>query len=66
MRVAIIGHVEIIPRTSRILDALHVVLIVHYVYFYLVINYANITALTKIVWSFKVSCYILHEPLLSY
>lgn len=53
MRVAIIGHVEIIPRTSRILDALHVVLIVHYVYFYLVINYANITALTKIVWSFK-------------
>ncbi|KAG1854872.1 hypothetical protein F4604DRAFT_1801446 [Suillus subluteus] len=36
-----------------ILDALHLALIIHYVYFYLVINYANISALTEIVWSCK-------------
>ncbi|KAG1822494.1 uncharacterized protein BJ212DRAFT_1585310 [Suillus subaureus] len=37
-----------------ILDALHLALIVHCIYYYLVINYANIGALTEIVWSFKV------------
>ncbi|KAG0697040.1 hypothetical protein DFH29DRAFT_173641 [Suillus ampliporus] len=36
-----------------ILDALHLALIVHCVYYYLVNNYANINALTEIVWSFK-------------
>ncbi|KAG2038662.1 hypothetical protein BDR03DRAFT_918286 [Suillus americanus] len=36
-----------------ILDALHLALIVHCVYYYLVSNYANIDALTEIVWSFK-------------
>ncbi|KAG2127105.1 hypothetical protein DEU56DRAFT_532272 [Suillus clintonianus] len=36
-----------------ILDALHLSLIVHCVYHYLVINYANFSALTEIVWSFK-------------
>ncbi|KAG0699680.1 hypothetical protein DFH29DRAFT_38704 [Suillus ampliporus] len=36
-----------------ILDALHLALIVHCVYYYLVINYANIGALTEVVWSFK-------------
>lgn len=36
-----------------IFDALHLALIVHCVYFYLVINYANISALTEIVWSAK-------------
>ncbi|KAG1879064.1 hypothetical protein F4604DRAFT_551278 [Suillus subluteus] len=36
-----------------ILDAPHLALIIHYVYFYLVINYANISALTEIVWSCK-------------
>ncbi|KAG1723226.1 hypothetical protein EDB19DRAFT_2043850 [Suillus lakei] len=36
-----------------ILDALHLVLIVHCIYFYLVINFANIGALTEIVWSSK-------------
>ncbi|KAG1879067.1 hypothetical protein F4604DRAFT_551382 [Suillus subluteus] len=36
-----------------ILDALHLALIVHCVYFYLVINYANISALTEVVWSSK-------------
>ncbi|KAG1811275.1 uncharacterized protein BJ212DRAFT_565188 [Suillus subaureus] len=36
-----------------ILDALHLVLIVYCVYFYLVINYGNIGALTEIVWSSK-------------
>ncbi|KAG1758592.1 hypothetical protein EDD22DRAFT_783707, partial [Suillus occidentalis] len=39
----------------RILDALHLSLIVHCVYYYLVINYTNVGALTEIVWSFKVS-----------
>ncbi|KAG2088746.1 uncharacterized protein F5147DRAFT_43804 [Suillus discolor] len=36
-----------------ILDALHLILIGHCVYYYLVINYANVSALTEIVWSFK-------------
>ncbi|KAG2343287.1 hypothetical protein BDR05DRAFT_1059768 [Suillus weaverae] len=36
-----------------ILDALHLALIVHCVYYYLVINYTNVDALTEIVWSFK-------------
>ncbi|KAG2148020.1 hypothetical protein DEU56DRAFT_978269 [Suillus clintonianus] len=36
-----------------ILDALHLFLIVHCIYYYLVTNYANISALTIIVWSFK-------------
>ncbi|KAG0695668.1 hypothetical protein DFH29DRAFT_1005251 [Suillus ampliporus] len=36
-----------------ILDALHLALIVHCVYHYLVIDYANIGALMEIVWSFK-------------
>ncbi|KAG2038663.1 hypothetical protein BDR03DRAFT_999227 [Suillus americanus] len=36
-----------------ILDALHLALIIHCVYYYLVSNYANVDALTEIVWSFK-------------
>ncbi|KAJ8597678.1 hypothetical protein M405DRAFT_803429 [Rhizopogon salebrosus TDB-379] len=36
-----------------ILDALHLALITHCVYYYLVTNYANISALTEIVWSLK-------------
>ncbi|KAJ8584406.1 hypothetical protein M405DRAFT_826879 [Rhizopogon salebrosus TDB-379] len=36
-----------------VLDALHLALITHCVYYYLVTNYANFTALTEIVWSFK-------------
>ncbi|KAG2065601.1 hypothetical protein BDR04DRAFT_1108254 [Suillus decipiens] len=36
-----------------ILDALHLAFIVHCVYYYLVIKYANINVLTEIVWSFK-------------
>ncbi|KAG2038604.1 hypothetical protein BDR03DRAFT_1009825 [Suillus americanus] len=36
-----------------ILDALHLILIVHCVYYYLVSHYADISALTEIVWSFK-------------
>ncbi|KAG2065603.1 hypothetical protein BDR04DRAFT_1108256 [Suillus decipiens] len=38
-----------------VLDALHLVLIVHCIYYYLVINYAIIEAFVKIVWSFKLS-----------
>ncbi|KAG0698130.1 hypothetical protein DFH29DRAFT_113120 [Suillus ampliporus] len=38
-----------------IFDALHLALIVHCVYYYLVTNYANISALTEIVWSFKIA-----------
>ncbi|KAG0698133.1 hypothetical protein DFH29DRAFT_113285 [Suillus ampliporus] len=41
-----------------ILDALHMALIVHCVYYYLVTNYANIGALTEIVWSFKLQLVI--------
>ncbi|KAG1861777.1 hypothetical protein DFJ58DRAFT_246719 [Suillus subalutaceus] len=36
-----------------ILDALHLALIIHCVYYYLVSNYANVNALAEIVWSFK-------------
>ncbi|KAG1762553.1 hypothetical protein EDD22DRAFT_969953 [Suillus occidentalis] len=36
-----------------ILDALHLALIVHCIYYYLVTKYANFNALTEIVWSFK-------------
>ncbi|KAI9058626.1 hypothetical protein FKP32DRAFT_1688480 [Trametes sanguinea] len=35
------------------LDALHLALSAHFVYHYLVSNYANPAALSKIVWSFK-------------
>jgi len=54
----IVEHVEShnLPwYLTRILDALHLALIIHCVYYYLVINYANISVLTEIVWSFKVS-----------
>ncbi|KAG1724668.1 hypothetical protein EDB19DRAFT_295481 [Suillus lakei] len=36
-----------------IFDALHLALTVHYIYFYLVINYASIGGFTVVVWSFK-------------
>ncbi|KAG2355644.1 hypothetical protein BDR07DRAFT_1364979 [Suillus spraguei] len=36
-----------------ILDALHLTFIVHCVYYYLVIKYANLNVFTEIVWSFK-------------
>ncbi|KAG1734438.1 uncharacterized protein EDB91DRAFT_588929 [Suillus paluster] len=35
------------------LDALHLALIIHGVYYYLVINYANVAALSGLVWSAK-------------
>ncbi|KAG2127104.1 hypothetical protein DEU56DRAFT_915811 [Suillus clintonianus] len=35
------------------LEALHLALNIHFVSFYLVTNYANFSALTEIVWSFK-------------
>ncbi|KAG2060554.1 hypothetical protein BDR06DRAFT_926334 [Suillus hirtellus] len=41
-----------------ILDALHLMLIGHCIYYYLVINYANVSALTEIVWSFKLQIII--------
>ncbi|KAG1780427.1 hypothetical protein EV702DRAFT_778586 [Suillus placidus] len=41
-----------------ILDALHLFLIVHCVYYYLVAHYADISALTEIVWSFKLQIVI--------
>lgn len=47
------------PQSFRILDALHLALIVHCIYYYLVTKYANFNALTEIVWSFKVSFLLL-------
>ncbi|KAJ8589398.1 hypothetical protein M405DRAFT_212263 [Rhizopogon salebrosus TDB-379] len=41
-----------------ILDALHLALIIHCVYYYLVISYANINLLDRIVWSFKLQVVI--------
>ena len=46
-----------LPQTFRIFDALHLALIVHAIYYYLVGNYANIAVLQEIVWSAKVSSY---------
>jgi hypothetical protein len=42
------------PEPSRMLDALHLALVIHCVYYYLVTNYANFEALTGVVWSGKV------------
>ncbi|KAG2153057.1 uncharacterized protein EDB93DRAFT_1248975 [Suillus bovinus] len=44
---------KIVVMSLCILDALHLALIVHCTYFYLVVNFANIPALTEIVWSCK-------------
>jgi hypothetical protein len=41
-----------------ILDALHLFLIVHCIYYYLVAHYADINALTELVWSFKLQIVI--------
>ncbi|KAG0706184.1 hypothetical protein DFH29DRAFT_186696 [Suillus ampliporus] len=41
-----------------ILDALHLALVVHSVYYYLVANFANIDALTEVVWSFRLQIVI--------
>ncbi|KAG2358324.1 hypothetical protein BDR07DRAFT_1489602 [Suillus spraguei] len=41
-----------------ILDALHLALIVHCIYYHLVINYANFDALIEIIWSSKLSVVI--------
>ncbi|KAG1724666.1 hypothetical protein EDB19DRAFT_295152 [Suillus lakei] len=40
------------------LNALHLALIIHCVYYYLVINYTNIGALTEVVWSFQLQIVI--------
>ncbi|KAG2031521.1 hypothetical protein BDR03DRAFT_1016007 [Suillus americanus] len=40
------------------LDALHLFLIVHCIYYYLVAHYADISVLTEIVWSFKLQIVI--------
>ncbi|KAG1762548.1 hypothetical protein EDD22DRAFT_953042 [Suillus occidentalis] len=36
-----------------ILDALHLALVIHCIYYYLVTNYANFNALTEVIWSLK-------------
>ncbi|KAG1753173.1 hypothetical protein EDB19DRAFT_1902822 [Suillus lakei] len=41
-----------------IFDALHLFLIVHCIYYYLVAHYADVGALTEIVWSFKLQIVI--------
>ncbi|KAG2758263.1 hypothetical protein P692DRAFT_20710409 [Suillus brevipes Sb2] len=48
---------RLIVRLRVTLDAVHLALIVHCVYYYLVINFANVDALVEIVWSFKVNMY---------
>ena len=39
---------------DRLLDAVHLALCIHMVYWYLVTNFLNPFALVEIVWSFKV------------
>ncbi|KAG1797133.1 uncharacterized protein HD556DRAFT_275332 [Suillus plorans] len=46
-----------------ILDALHLALTIHGVYYYLVTNYANFGVLTEIVWSLKLVINILIVPM---
>ncbi|OAX31958.1 hypothetical protein K503DRAFT_860547 [Rhizopogon vinicolor AM-OR11-026] len=41
-----------------ILDAVHLALITHCVYYYLAANYANLTVLAEIVWSFRLQIVI--------
>ncbi|OAX34898.1 hypothetical protein K503DRAFT_785446 [Rhizopogon vinicolor AM-OR11-026] len=45
-----------------VLDALHLIVIVHCVYHYLVTDFSNISSLTEVVWSFKL--HILFECML--
>lgn len=40
---------------SRFLDGLHLALSAHFVYYYLVVNYDNPSALLHMIWSFKVT-----------
>ncbi|KAG1733035.1 uncharacterized protein EDB91DRAFT_651926 [Suillus paluster] len=47
-----------------ILDASHLALIVHCVYYYLVTNYGNTSVLTEVVWSFKLQ--IVFNAIISY
>lgn len=42
------------PCFCRLLDAIHLALSAHFVYFYLVTNFDKPDALSHIVWSFKV------------
>ncbi|KAG0694363.1 hypothetical protein DFH29DRAFT_1083851 [Suillus ampliporus] len=51
------------PLNFRTFDVLHLALIIHCVYYYLVNNYANIGALTKVVWSFKLQM-IINAPVI--
>lgn len=41
-------------RFPRFLDAVHLALSAHFVYYYLVVNYDNPSALLHMTWSFKV------------
>lgn len=41
--------------SDRVLNALHLALCSHAVYFYVITNYANPLALDSVVWSFRVS-----------
>lgn len=47
-----------LPCFRRLLDAIHLALSAHFVYFYLVTNFDKPDALSHIVWSFKVRSFI--------
>lgn len=47
-----------LPCFYRLLDAVHLALSAHFVYFYLVTNFDKPDALSHIVWSFKVPLFI--------
>ncbi|KAJ8591408.1 hypothetical protein M405DRAFT_860551 [Rhizopogon salebrosus TDB-379] len=40
------------------LDALHLAVIVHYVYYYLVTDFSNLSELSQVVWSFKLHIFL--------
>ncbi|KAG2071896.1 hypothetical protein BDR04DRAFT_478233 [Suillus decipiens] len=49
----VISFLKLVVALLWMLDALHLFLVFHCVYYYLVAHYADIGALTEIVWSFK-------------
>jgi len=50
-----VARYDVGPQYFSILNTLHLAVMVHCVYYYLVTNYTDVSALTVIVWSFKVS-----------
>ncbi|KAG2363852.1 hypothetical protein BDR07DRAFT_1608529 [Suillus spraguei] len=53
-----ISFLKLVVACLWMLDAMHLFLVVHCIYYYLVTHYADISVLTEIVWSFKLQIVI--------